>query len=119
MPFCCYCCLVAVMSNSFATPWTVGHQDPLYVGFPRQECWSRLPSPSLGGLPDPRLKPTSPALAGGFFTTEPPAELRICHGYKYFNAIEWSLRKAQMQSDILYSCIHVKLLSVCSDTGTA
>ena len=41
--------------------------------FPRQEYWSGLPS-SPGDLPDPGIKPTapvSPALAGGFFTTEP------------------------------------------------
>ena len=34
--------------------------------------WSGLPCPSPGDLPDPGIKPmvlTSPALAGGFFTT--------------------------------------------------
>ena len=34
-----------------------------------------LPFPSPGDLPDPGMEPTSlmfPALAGGFFTTEPP-----------------------------------------------
>ena len=56
----------------FATPWTVDHQAPLSMGFPRQEYWSGLPFPSPGDLPDPGFKPTSPALAGGFFTTEPP-----------------------------------------------
>ena len=43
------------------------------MGFPRQEHWSGLPLPSLGDLPDPRIKPMSPALAGGFFTIELPA----------------------------------------------
>ena len=33
-----------------------------------------LPSPSPGHLPDPGIKPVSPALAGGFFTTEPPGK---------------------------------------------
>ena len=33
-------------------------------GFPRQEYWSRLPFPSPGDLPDPGIKPVSPALAG-------------------------------------------------------
>ena len=55
------------MSDSFATPWTVMHQAPLSMGFPRQEYWSGLPFPSPGDLPDPGIKPTSPALAGGFF----------------------------------------------------
>ena len=39
--------------------------------FSRQECWSGLPFPPPGDLPDPRIEPTSPALASGFFTTEP------------------------------------------------
>ena len=40
------------------------------MGFPRQEYWSGLPFPYPGDLPDPNpgIKPTSPALAGGFFT---------------------------------------------------
>ena len=45
------------MSNSFATPWTVAHQVPLPMGFPRQEYWSGLPFPSPGDLPDPGIKP--------------------------------------------------------------
>ena len=53
----------------FATPWTVARQALLFMRFPRQEYWSRLPFPSLGDLPDPGIKPSSPALAGGFFTT--------------------------------------------------
>ena len=56
------------------TPWTVVHQVPLSMGFPRQEYWSGLPFPSPGDLPDPGIKPRSPALAGGFFTTEPPGK---------------------------------------------
>ena len=61
----------------FVTQWTVGHQTPLFMGFPRQEYWSGLPFPSSGDLPDPGIEPTSlvsPALAGGFFTTEPPGK---------------------------------------------
>ena len=55
-----------------ATPWTVARQAPLSMRFPlRQEYWSGLPFPSPGDLPNPGLEPTSPALAGGFFTTEP------------------------------------------------
>ena len=36
----------SVLSNSFATPWTLVYQDPLYMGFSRQEYWSGLPFPS-------------------------------------------------------------------------
>ena len=42
--------------------------------FPRQEYWNGLPFPSPGDLPGPGTEPVSPALAGGFFTTDP----RIC-----------------------------------------
>ena len=60
-----------VVSNSFATPWTVAQQAPLSMGFPRQEYWSELSFPSPGDLRDPGIKPWSRALAGEFFTTEP------------------------------------------------
>ena len=48
----------------FATPWTVAHQAPLSMGFPRQD-WSGLPFPSPGDLSDPRVKPASSALQVG------------------------------------------------------
>ena len=60
------------MSNSFATPWTLAHQSPLSIACPKKEYWSGLPCLSLGDFPDPRIKPMSPTLAGGFFTAEPP-----------------------------------------------
>ena len=52
-------------------PWTIALQAPLFMGFPSQEYWSGLSFLSPGDLPDPEIKPESPALAGGFFTTEP------------------------------------------------
>ena len=58
----------------FVTPWTIADQTLLSVGFSRQEYWNGLPFPSPGDLPDRGIKPTSPALAGGFFTTEPPGK---------------------------------------------
>ena len=39
--------------------------------FPRQEYWSGLPFPFPRDLPDPGIEPVFPAVAGGFFTTEP------------------------------------------------
>ena len=62
------------MSDS-GTPWTVAHQAPLSVGFPKQINWSGLSFPSPGDLPYPGTEPASlvsPALASRFFTTEPP-----------------------------------------------
>ena len=52
-------------------PWSVTRQAPLSMGFPRQEDWNGLPFPPPGNCPDARIEPVSPALAGGFFTTEP------------------------------------------------
>ena len=51
------------------TVWTVACQAPLYVGFSKEECWSGLPCPPPGDLPNPRIKPVSlmsPSLAGRF-----------------------------------------------------
>ena len=56
------------------TPQTVDHQAPLSLGFPRQEYWGGLPFPSPGDLLKPGIDPKCPALAGGFFTTEPPGK---------------------------------------------
>ena len=64
-------CLIAKLSDCFANSWTVAHQAALSMGFPKQEYWSGLPFPTLEDLLDTGIKPTSPALAGGFFTTEP------------------------------------------------
>ena len=46
----------------FATLWTVALQAPLSMEFPRQEYCSGLPFPPPGDLPNPGIKPGSPAL---------------------------------------------------------
>ena len=75
------------MSDSFVTPWTVAHQAPLSMGFPRQEYWSGLPFLSPGDLPNPGIEP---ALAGRFFITEPSGKPWI---YVYLElihiAVQW------------------------------
>ena len=58
----------------FATLWTAAYQAPPSMGFYRQECWSGLPFPSPGDLPNQGMESVSPALAGRFFTTEPPGK---------------------------------------------
>ena len=58
----------------FVTPWTVASQASPSMGFSRQVYWSGLPFPSPGDLPNPGTEPTSPALAGRFFTTESPGK---------------------------------------------
>ena len=50
------------------------------MGFPRQEYWTGQPFLSPGNLLDSGIKPKSPALAGGFFTTELPKK----HHFKHY-----------------------------------
>ena len=58
----------------FATPWTVAYQDPLSMGFSRQECWNGLAFPSPEDLPDPGIEPGSPALQADALLSEPPGK---------------------------------------------
>ena len=65
----CVCVCVRVLSRVqlLGTLWTVAHHAPLSVEFSWWECWSGLPFPPPGNLPDPGIKPASlvsPALAG-------------------------------------------------------
>ena len=66
----------SVVLDSFVTLWTIACQAPVSMGFSSHEYWSVLPFPSPGDLPNPGIKPTSPALAGRFFTSEPLGSLR-------------------------------------------
>ena len=50
--------LVLKSCPTLPTPWTVAHQAPLSMGFPKQEYWSRLPFPSSGDLPNPGIEPS-------------------------------------------------------------
>ena len=77
----CYCLAV----SDFVTPWTVAHRASLSMEFPWQEYWSGLPFPLPGDLPDPGIKPMSPALQVNSLPTEPPGKpwssyLRACSG---------------------------------------
>ena len=47
------------------------HQGPLSVEFSRQDYWSGLPCPSPGHLPDPGVKPVSPALQANSVPSKP------------------------------------------------
>ena len=71
-----YCVSCSVESLS-ATPWTVTHQAPLSMEFSRQEYWSGLSFPSPGDLPNPGIKPASPALWADSLPSELPS-LRLC-----------------------------------------
>ena len=59
----CVCTQVCVLSHFWllAIPWTVVHQDLLFVRFSRQEYWSGLPLPSPGyRLNTTQSKPQQP-----------------------------------------------------------
>ena len=64
------------MSDSFVTPWTVAHQAPLSMEFPRQEYWNGLLFPSPGDRPDPGIEPRFLALEADSLPSEPPG---ICY----------------------------------------
>ena len=59
-----------------ATPWTIVCPAPLSMRFSKQEYWSVLPFSSPGDPPNPGIQPTSLALTGRFFTTEPPGKAK-------------------------------------------
>ena len=58
----------SVVSDSFETPWTVEHQAPLPMKFPRQEYWGGLLFPSPGESSRPRDQTQVSCIAGGIFT---------------------------------------------------
>src|SRR5574337_1098638 len=91
-------CSVAFVSKSFVTPWTVACQAPLSMELSRQEYWSGLPFPPPGDLPDPGIKPGSPALQADSLPSKPPGKpfmlflfiiVRIWKQYKYPSTGKW------------------------------
>ena len=71
------------------------------MGFPRQEYYNGLPFPSPGYLPNPRIEPGSFALAGGFFTTEPPGKTQVIsiNTSPVFSSVEMSHSLQQIPLD--------------------
>ena len=72
-----YCTCACSVAQLCPTLWSHGlwsHQAPLFTKFCRQEYCSGLPRPPPGDLPKPGIEPKSFALAGRFFTTEPPGK---------------------------------------------
>ena len=69
-------CLVAQSIWLVMTPWTLAASLLCPWGFSRQECWSGLPFPSLGDLPNPGIKPRSPTLQVDSLPSEPPGKPR-------------------------------------------
>ena len=61
----------------FAVLWTVVHQAPLFMELSRQEYWSGLLFPPPGDLPDPGIKPRSPALQANSLPSELPGPSQV------------------------------------------
>ena len=98
------------MSDS-AIPWIVACPTPLSMEFPRQEYWSGLSFPSPGDLPDPRIKPRSPALQAGSLPTEPPGKPPCIYTQIYSFQIRF---RCWLLQNIRYSSLcYTHLLVIC------
>ena len=69
--------LVTQLCLTLRDPRTVAHQAPLSMEFSRQEYQSGVAFPSPGDLPDPGIKPRSPALQVDTLMFEPPENTHI------------------------------------------
>ena len=61
----------------FVTPWTVAYQASPSMAFSTQGYWNGLPFPSPEDLPNPGIKPGSPALQADTLPSEPPGKWSI------------------------------------------
>ena len=59
------------------TLWTIAHQAPLSMEFPKQEYWRELSFPSPRTIPNPGIEPGSPALQAESLLFEPLVHLYI------------------------------------------
>ena len=61
-------------------PWTVAHQTPLSMGFPKEEHWIGLPFPTPRDLPDPGIEYlVFLALTDRFIINVPPGKPKLDH----------------------------------------
>ena len=129
-------CLVAQSCPNLCDSMDCSPPGSSVQGFSRQEYWSGLPFPLPGDLPDPGIEPWSPALAGGFFTTEPcfnlvkvkvtQSCLTLCNPTGYtvqVRILEWvafpfSRGSSQPRDRTLVSCIGRWILYHLSHQGS-
>ena len=119
-----YCCYW--VAKSCLTPCNSmdsSPEAPLFMEFPKQEYWSGLPFPSPGGLPDPEIELASPALAGGFLTTEPPGNQvqpwRALKSEKYSSQVFtgqtlWTMKKIVFRNSPSGQCRDLLPQTACS-----
>ena len=91
----------------FVTPWTVAHQAPLFMAFPRQKYWSGLPFSPPGDLTNPEIKPEFPVKAGDSLLLSHREALkwiiqRQCFCYFFFQFRKFSLNLTYSSSYHLF-----------------
>ena len=91
----------------FATPQTTAHQDPLSMGFSRQEYWSGLSFPSPGDLPNPGIKPRSFASFSRGSSQFRDQTQVFCIAGRFFTI--WVTREAP---NVMMKCIRICKLHV-------
>ena len=106
--------LVAKSCPTLAIPWTIARHASLSMEFSREEYWSRLPFLSPGDLPDPGIKPGSPAL-------------QILYQLSHFCALNFKKKNLQLKKKpipgrspfpIILKC-DLSQITVCADFGRA
>ena len=105
-------------------PWTIVHQAPLSLGFPRQEYWCRLPLPIPRDLPDPRIKPAFPSLQSDSLLSEPPGATHSQASIQFrYLSLQWNFPDSSLwvllsadyfgmislHSGSIYFCIYFSL----------
>ena len=63
---------IAQSCPTLCNPMDCSLSGSFSMGFSRQECWSGLPFPSPGDLPNPGIEPGSPSLQADALPSEPP-----------------------------------------------
>ena len=115
-----WCVICLGVSRLFPTPWTVVCQATLTMEFSRQEYWSGLPFPFLGDLPNPGIKPGSPALQADSLPSEPPGMPLYCLSHSFYmeNGCKWLRAMKQLMHRILaerVGILRVNSRKLCSE----
>ena len=83
-------CLVSQLCLTLATPWTIAHEAPLSMRFPRQEYWSGLPFSSPGDLPNPGTESRFPASQADSLLLSQQESPMLLHTFHYCSLIACS-----------------------------